>query len=134
MNQPIYYTVAEQTIELEPFGKERPRVTKHGVFMPPEYTAKKQALQWMFPRFDAPDLVRMTVIAVRPMPSSWSKKKREKMYGRHAKPKPDTDNIAGAVMDSLFPDDDDMVAEVAVKKIWGEEAALHIKIEGITYE
>ncbi len=132
--KPTFYTVAQHTVPLEPFGKARPRVTKNGTFMPREYEANKQALQWMFPRFDVPELVRLTVVAVRPMPKGWSKKKREVMNGRYATPKPDSDNILGSVMDSLFPEDDDIVVETAVRKIWGEEAALHIKIEGISYE
>ena len=133
--KPTFYTVAQHTVPLAPFGKARPRVTQNGqhTYMPAEYEANKQALQWMFPRFDVPELVRLTVVAVRPMPKSWSKAKKAEMNGRYATPKPDADNINGAIMDALFPDDS-IVVEQASRKIWGEEAALHIKIEGITYE
>ena len=134
MIQPTYYPVAQRTVPMDPFGKARPRVTKNGTHMPTDYTRQKRNLKMLFGGFDQPEMVRLTVIAVRPLPRSWSKKKREKMNGRHATPKPDSDNILGGVMDALFPEDDDIVVETAVKKIWGEEAAIFIKIEGICYE
>ena len=134
MTQPSFTTVAQRTVPMKPFGKARPRVTRNGTFMPTSYTKQKRDLQLLFGGFDVPELVRLTVIAVRPLPKSWSKKKRKMMLGQYAKPKPDADNILGGVMDALFPEDDDLVVETAVRKVWGVEGAIHIKIEAISYE
>ena len=128
-----FYTVAEKTIPMVPFAKERPRVTKNGTFMTNEYKANRDELAWRFGRVDAPALVRLTVVAIRPLPKRISKKKRGELLGTYATPSPDIDNIIGAVMDSLFSQDN-LVVETAGRKIWGEEPALHIKIEGISYE
>lgn len=132
---PIYKTVADRVVNMKPFGKARPRVTQNGqhTYMPPDYEKNKELLGELFGGFDIPDLVRLTIIAIRPLPKSWSKKKRDSMNGKYASPKPDTDNILGAVMDALFPEDDDIVVDVKAKKIWGEDAAIHIKIESIRY-
>lgn len=130
---PTYYTLAEKTIPMKPFAKERPRVTRNGAYMSDEYQASRDELAWRFGPVDPPGMVRLTVVAVRPLPKGTSKKKRQELAGTYAVPSPDIDNIIGAVMDSLFKQDN-MVVETAGRKIWGEDAALHIKIEGITYE
>jgi len=134
MTETVYTLIAQRTVNMPPFGKERPRVTRNSTHMPEAYTKKKMWLKAEFGYFDSPDLVRLTVVAVRPLPKSWSKKKRKAMRGRYAKPRPDLDNILGGVMDALFPDDDDLVVETAVRKIWGDEPAIHIRIEGIDYQ
>lgn len=132
--EPIYSVVAWKTVDIEPYGKARPRVTQGGqhVYMPPEYEAWREAFAMLFGQFPIPDLVRLTVLAVRPMPKSWSNKERDLMRGRFATPKPDADNILGAVMDALFTDDD-IVVQTVSDKIWGDEAAMDVKIEAIQY-
>lgn len=132
--EPVYETAAEnrgadtisQTVYMRPFGKARPRVTDNGTYMPASYTRKKKQLRGAFD--DVPDgLVHLSVTAVRKMPKSWGTKKREKMRGTYAKPIPDVDNIAGAVMDALFGDDSGVVS-VFCEKIWGDEFRMDIEI------
>lgn len=115
-----------KTIPMPAFGKARPRVTKNGTHMPAEYTKRVNKLRWAFG--SVPEgLVHVSVTAVRQVPASWSKKKQAAAIGRYAKPKPDADNILGAVMDALF-EDDDRVVTVFCEKVWGEEHALVIEV------
>lgn len=118
-------TVAK-TIFMPAFGKARPRVTENGTYMPDEYEEQVEKLRWEFGSVPA-GLVHVSVTAVRQVPKSWSKKKQTAAMGRYAKPKPDADNILGAVMDALF-EDDDRVVTVFCEKVWGEEHALVIEV------
>lgn len=122
---------SEKTIPIEPFGKARPRfVRRGGTFMPDDYQARRDALRLLFGPVDIPGLLAMRVIAYRPMPQSWSERKRLKMEGQYTTATPDVDNIAGAVMDALFADDARVVS-IACAKVWGREAALKIRISSI---
>jgi Holliday junction resolvase RusA-like endonuclease len=53
-----------------------------------------------------------------PMPSSWSKKKKERMVSLPCRVKPDADNLCKAIMDGLWPDSDSMVHSLNLKKVW----------------
>ena len=118
-------TVAK-TIPMPAFGKARPRVTQNGTYMPKAYQQQVEQLRWAFGSVPA-GLVHVSVTAVRQVPKSWSKAKQTAAHGRYAKPKPDVDNIVGAVMDALF-EDDDRVISVFCEKIWGDEYALKIEV------
>ena len=115
-----------KTIPMPAFGKARPRVTQNGTYMPKAYQQQVDALRWAFGSVPA-GLVHVSVTAVRQIPASWSKKKQAAAVGRYAKPKPDADNILGAVMDALF-EDDDRVISVFCEKVWGDEHALKIEV------
>lgn len=118
-------------VPMAAFGKARPRVTSRGTFMPSDYTARKDELRWHFAGVDIPEgLVHLSVTAVREMPAQWSKRKKGDMRGTYAKPKPDVDNLAGAVMDALF-DDDDRVISLFCEKVWGEQHELIIEISPV---
>lgn len=118
--------VVSKTIAMPAFGKARPRVTSNGTYMPDKYSAQVEQLRWEFGSVPA-GLVHVSVTAVRQIPKSWSKKKREAAVGTYAKPKPDADNILGAVMDALF-EDDDRVISVFCEKVWGWKHALKIEV------
>ena len=120
-------TTQTAVIPLPPFGKARPRVTRHGTFMPREYQAARDALRRAFGPVDVPPPWRVTVTAVRAMPASWSKRRRGEMAGAWCVSKPDADNIVGAVMDALF-EDDAAVVEVACRKVWGPSPELRIEV------
>jgi Holliday junction resolvase RusA-like endonuclease len=117
----------ERIVYMKAFGKARPRVTRNGTYMPRAYTRKKASLRRQFGASVPDGLVHLSVTAVRQLPKSWSNKKRERMDGRYTKAGPDTDNIAGAVMDALFPDDSRVVT-IFCEKVWGQRHALVIEI------
>lgn len=114
-------------IPMEAFGKARPRVTMNGTYMARSYTQAREALRKAFGPVTvaAPWIVR--VVAVRRMPASWPKKKRAAMDGCWCTTKPDVDNILGAVMDTLFPDDAAVVS-IGGEKQWGEDHLLAIEV------
>jgi Holliday junction resolvase RusA-like endonuclease len=70
-----------------------------------------------------PDRVR--IIFVMPMPASWSAKKRAEMDGQPHTVRPDGDNLAKGIFDSVF-ENDAHIWEVHYTKIWGVEAAIEI--------
>lgn len=119
----------QAVINLAPFAKERPRVTQNGVYMEASYRRKREALRRRFGPVQVGGYLKLTLVAVRPMPTSWGEEKRRLMLGEPAKPAPDLDNIIGAVMDALFPDGDDHVVSLEAHKIWGERGQLHITLE-----
>jgi Holliday junction resolvase RusA-like endonuclease len=73
--------------------------------------------------------LKLTIVALRPMPQSWGQEERRLMIGEPAKPSPDLDNIVGAVMDALFPRNDDHIVSIEAHKVWGEQGQLQITIE-----
>lgn len=121
------------TVPMAAFGKARPRVvkTRRGkshTFMPDEYQAKRDELRWHCAGIDIPDgPVHLSITAVRQLPKSWSKKRRAEMLGTYSPTIPDVDNIAGAIMDALFKQDNQVVT-LFCEKIWGEEHELRIEI------
>lgn len=119
-----------KTVPMKPFGKARPRVTRNGTHMPQQYQDRRDELRLHcldMPQLDNQSL-KLDVAAVRPMPQSWSQKKRERMNGKPTTAKPDLDNIIGAVMDALLPNDDSNIVSVAGHKVWGEEPAIEIAL------
>lgn len=122
-------------VPMKAFGKARPRVTKTGhTYMPDDYEANRQALQWYLNGCYVEMPAKVTVVAVRRMPKSWSLKKKEAMAGRYANPSPDVDNIIGAVMDALFPDDDSKIVDCEARKVWGWVNCLDITVERVDPE
>lgn len=66
------------------------------------------------------------IIFVFPMPTAWSKKKKELMRGQPHQQKPDIDNCEKAILDSIYKDDAH-VWNVHHIKIWGDEGKILIK-------
>lgn len=72
--------------------------------------------------------VRVRIEAVFGMPASWSKAKKLKHDRQPHTQKPDTDNIAKAILDGLsdmWPDDA-VVWELVVKKTWGNQGVTEV--------
>lgn len=124
------------TIPGKPFGKQRHRVSfkQRRTFNAPaneafERTVGEIALPH-FPRpIDGP--VRLEIDATFIPAASWSKRKRAEHLHRPHTQKPDTDNVAKAVMDGLNRiawADDAQVAEITVRKGWGvvEQTVVHV--------
>lgn len=49
---------------------------------------------------------RFVVVAFLPMPASWSTRKKAALHGQPHQVKPDSDNVAKSVMDTLSPSDE----------------------------
>jgi Holliday junction resolvase RusA-like endonuclease len=98
--------------------------------MPADYERNKRLLRLEFGHVPDYEMVDLRVTAVRPIPKSWSKKKRQEMAGRPALPTPDCDNIGGAVMDALF-EEDRKVVSLFVEKVWGEAGQMVITIKEV---
>lgn len=60
-----------------------------------------------------------------PMPTSWSKKRREEMRGRPHQQRSDLDNLVKSLMDALFADDC-RVWDIHVQKFWAEDGRIEI--------
>ena len=118
----------------EPQGKGRPRFSTRGGFVK-TYTPEKTASYENFVKlcylnkYKGQKLdgeIIAEIFAYFPIPKSFSKKKRAEAIEGKIKPtkKPDTDNIAKTILDSLngiaFEDDKQVVA-LLVKKLYGEE-------------
>jgi Holliday junction resolvase RusA-like endonuclease len=123
--------IQSRLIPLPPFGKARPRVTRNGTYMPHEYERAKGQLSMLFGPVEAAGAVRLTVHALHALPRSWSQKKRAMLVNTPRIGKPDADNVCGAVMDALFPDNDTRVVELVYKSVYSHESGLFIQIEEI---
>jgi len=81
--------------------------------------------------------LRVEIQAVYDMPKSYTKTKRKSLYGQPKITKPDVDNVAKFyldVMSGLVYDDDNVVAELSVRKRYiqeGESAFVRIIIENV---
>ena len=126
----------------EPQGKGRPRFSTRGGFVK-TYTPEKTASYENFVKlcylnkYKGQKLdgeIVAEIIAYFPIPKSFSKKKRAEAIEGKIKPtkKPDTDNIAKTILDSLngiaFEDDKQVVA-LLVKKLYGEEAKVVVVLK-----
>lgn len=117
-------------IDIKPFGKARPRVTRNGTFMPNSYTKSKRDLALLYGSVDKFEYIKLSVIAVRKIPKNGRSGGELVAEGQHCRVKPDLDNIVGAVMDTLFPESDSQVTMFGTcMKIWGIDDALCIKVE-----
>jgi Holliday junction resolvase RusA-like endonuclease len=129
----------------KPQGKERPRFTRQGHTYTPKKTRsyentvittflrnfRKNGVK--FPTFDGDKQVSVELIAYYEIPKSWSKKKRAAAIEGMLRPtvKPDTDNIAKIVLDSLNGlayADDKQVVDCRVSKWYGDTAGISIKV------
>lgn len=122
-----------KTVHVAPFGKARPRVTRNGqhTYMSSDYVAQRDALRLLFGTVEVEGLIELSVTAIRSMPASWSKKHRFETAGKYCAAKPDLDNIVGAVMDSLFEEDNRVVQFGYCRKTWGFENELRITIRRV---
>lgn len=128
----------------KPQGKERPRfntATKTG-YTPKSTRQYEQTVRWSYiSATDASErfhggAVRVTIDAVFPIPKSWNKTQKRRAISGELVPetKPDTDNIAKAVLDALNGiayKDDSQVVELSVRKRYGEIGNVSVRIEDL---
>jgi len=127
----------------KPVGKGRPRFTRNGhTYTPKETTEYENLVKLSYQqqcggeRIDG--AIQAYVTAIYPIPKSASKKKRAEMLGGTIKPtvKPDTDNIAKAVLDALNNiayDDDSQVVMLTVRKRYGETPRVIVELTEANY-
>jgi Holliday junction resolvase RusA-like endonuclease len=119
------------TVPGTPMGK--PRMTQRDKWMKRECVVRYRAWADMI-RLCCPNpppaerLARINIFAYFAPPSSWSAKKRQAMIGHPYRQKPDPDNIAKAVLDSLWPDGDQAVGSVYIERQWRETAGLCVDL------
>lgn len=109
-----------------PRGKARPRVTKKGIAFTPAETRNYEALlrlhaqQAMAGRAPLDGPVILEIVALYPIPASWSKRKRAAaLCGEQPLVKPDLDNIAkmaDALNGVVWVDDAQVVRLIAEKR------------------
>ena len=128
------------TIDGDPVGKGRPRVTKTGRAYTPKATENYEALvkmmykaqcHYTFPE-DVPLDVRITTYHY--IPSSASKKPKEAMRTHKARPckKPDVDNITKIILDALNRlayHDDAQVVDLQVRKFYSDKPRVVVTIQ-----
>ena len=66
------------------------------------------------------------VLFVLPMPTSWSKQKKEAMNDQMHQQTPDLDNLAKALFDALF-ENDCQIHDVRLSKVWGHTGRIEIR-------
>lgn len=115
-------------VAITPVGK--PRQTRSDVWKQRpavmRYRAFADELRLKHPQ-ELPTSVRL-VFHVE-MPKSWSKKKRLEMDGRPHQQRPDVDNLAKSVLDSLL-EEDCTVYRCVIEKYWAVEPGIDIEPYG----
>lgn len=133
----------------KPQGKERPRFTRQGhAYTPPLTRRYQNKVQAAFmecceavncgktPLYGADKPIYVSITAYYEIPKRWSKKKRCAAIEGRLRPtvKPDTDNIAKIILDSLNGlayADDKQVVECKVGKWYDEMAWVSVKVREV---
>lgn len=122
-------------------GKQRPRVNMYtgNVYTPTNTKDYEEYIkQCFFLKYNKCEMilnrVNIDIIAYFKIPSNTKKVDKEKMIKGEISPtkKPDIDNIAKVVLDSINKyviKDDSQVTKISVEKKYAEESKLYIKIE-----
>lgn len=121
-----------------PQGKARPRVTKNGTFTPKKTKDYEQLVKNCYLSKNEyngnfKDPIQVEIIAYFGVPKSTSKANVNKMLSHELLPtkKPDTDNIAKAILDSLNGiafHDDSQVFNLTVTKLYSTFPRVEVKI------
>ena len=133
----------EFTVPGEPFGKQRPRHSRVSgtTYTPRETKLHEQLIQRVYReaggyKFPEGSQLRISIFAVMGIPKSTPKYKRADMLSANIRPtkKPDWDNIGKLVCDALNGvayDDDKCVCEAVVRKFYGCEPRILVRLEDI---
>lgn len=129
-------------IQEKAIGKERPRYNPktHRMYTPTKTSSFEEKVKWAFTsKYNIQTKLstkpfRAKIIAIFEPPKSISKKKKEELLYREYVKKPDSDNIAKAILDSLnglVYNDDNQVFELLVIKHYGDENKILVELEEI---
>jgi Holliday junction resolvase RusA-like endonuclease len=103
----------------------KPRMTRSDKWKQRDCVLRYRAYKDLLLQWGATVPPRVHLIFELPMPPSWGKKKRAKMYGTAHKQKPDLDNLIKGVLDATL-EEDSGVWQIAASKRWGEVGSLTI--------
>ncbi len=128
------------TIQGKPVGKGRPRLGKYATYTPSKTKQYEAFVKWTFinqfkeiKKLEGP--ISANIIAIFEIPKSYSSKKRAELnLQKNYIHKPDTDNIAKIILDSLNEIayyDDSQISKLSVKKEYGEENKVIVELEEI---
>lgn len=130
----------EFTIPGVPHGKERPRFTKNKIAYTPSKTKDYEKLvAWAYQSeahgAKLSGAIRVDIVAVYPVPHSWSKKKQAEAIASRILPtvKPDWDNIGKAVCDALNGvayRDDAAITDATFCKRYGAKPCVVVRLTG----
>jgi len=126
----------------QPVAKQRPRVTKKGFAYTPEKTVNYETLvkytfQQAFPNHQMfLGNLEARIIAVFDVPKSYSKKKTEQLLSgeKNYDKKPDCDNLAKIILDSLNGlayKDDSQVTVLHITKQYGTQPKVIVELREI---
>lgn len=131
-------------VEGKPFGKQRPKFSRRGRFITTytphetvEYERKvRESYRIKYGKYKLRSPVEANIIAYYKIPSGISKVKRKKMLEKEILPqiKPDTDNIAKAILDPLNKivyEDDAQVVKLNIEKYYSDEPKVVIEIKEV---
>lgn len=121
----------------KPCGKGRPRLGKYGTYTPSKTVNYENFTKLCFmDRYrnfiPLETNLKAKITAYFEVPTSYSKKKQKELIGQPYAHKPDLDNIAKIILDSLNKiayKDDNQVTELQVIKVYGEQAKVVVELE-----
>lgn len=79
-------------------------------------------------------LKAISVLAIFPIPSSWSFDKRKANLGQLHRSKPDLSNIVKAVEDALVDNDETIAVYGTCAKLWGPSCGITVTVDWEPYE
>lgn len=123
----------------QPIAKQRPRVTRAGIAYTPSKTVNYEAVvrytyQSQYPQQEQIlGRIEANITAVFPIPKSYPKKKTVELLNGHNNydKKPDCDNLAKIILDSLNGiayKDDSQVTVLHVKKEYGTQPKVIVEL------
>lgn len=126
----------------KPIAKARPRMTRQGFAYTPQKTVNyenliKYTFQSEFPSHEPfLGLIEANITCIFDIPKSYSKKKTKELLETHNNynHKPDLDNIAKIILDSLNGiayKDDSQVTALHINKEYGNQAKVIVELEEI---
>lgn len=129
-------------IKEKAIGKQRPRYSSktHTMYTPTKTSTFEEKVKWAFKseynietELSTKPFKAKIIAVFEPAKSLSKKKKEELLYSEYTK-KPDADNIAKIILDSLNGlayKDDNQVAELLVLKQYGDENKIIVELEEI---
>ncbi|MBR9839919.1 MAG: RusA family crossover junction endodeoxyribonuclease [Rhodobacteraceae bacterium] len=134
--------MVEFTIPGKPFAKQRPKAAnvagRARVYTPAETVSfERKVAEIARPDFPVPfeGPVRLRIVAIFPIPKSWTKARKAEALGGFHIQKPDADNLLKAVKDGLNRiawGDDCQVADERCVKRWGARAETFVRVERLS--